>query len=65
MHIFDDNGKKFKIKNLMTFKSHIDAFHNYGESIHEENGFYFTINDDFREKINILVYKYENSRKNK
>ena len=65
MNIFDDNGKKFKIKNLTNFKTHIDVFHNNGESIHEENGFYFTVNDDFRKKINILFNKYENSCKNK
>tara|TARA_B100000989_G_scaffold296524_1_gene279940 strand:+ start:827 stop:1039 length:213 start_codon:yes stop_codon:yes gene_type:complete len=65
MYIFDDNGKKFKIKNLTTFKAHIDAFHNIGESIHEENGFSFTINNDFRKKINKLFNKYEDSCKNK
>ena len=65
MYIFDDNGKRFKIKNLTTFKAHIDEFHKNGESIHEENGFYFTVNDDFRKKINILFNKYEDSCKNK
>ena len=65
MYIFDDNGKRFKIKNLTTFKAHIDEFHNNGVCIHEENESYFTVNNDFRKKINILFNKYENSCKNK
>ncbi|MBH43494.1 MAG: hypothetical protein CMP25_01755 [Rickettsiales bacterium] len=65
IYIFDDDGKKFLVKNLITFKAHIDEFHKTGKSLHEENGFYFTVDDDFREKINKLLSGYEDSCKNK
>ena len=37
---------KFKVK-----EKHIDEFHSTGTSIHEENGFYFLVNEQFRSYI--------------
>ena len=48
--IKDDNGKKIEV-DLEKFQKHIDKFHSSGTTIHDENGFYFTVNDDFRKKL--------------
>ena len=51
--IKDDNGKKVEI-DLKKFKEHINQFHKAGRSIHDENGHYFTVDDNFRKKLNEL-----------
>jgi len=48
--IKDDNGKDVEV-DLKKFMEHIDKFHKTGTSIHDENGHYFTVNDDFRSKL--------------
>jgi len=48
--IKDDNGKDVEV-DLKKFMEHIDQFHKTGTSIHDENGHYFTVNDDFRNKL--------------
>jgi len=48
--IKDDNGKDVEV-DLKKFMEHIDKFHKTGTSIHDENGHYFTVNDDFRNKL--------------
>jgi len=52
--IFDLNNKEYKINDIERFVKHIKDFHNSGSSIHEENGFYFLIDDNFRSKIKKL-----------
>ena len=56
MHIKikDDNGNDYIIKDLKSFYQHILDYHASGTSLHEENGHYFTVNDDFRSKIENL-----------
>ena len=53
--IKDDNGRIYHPENLNEFKNHIKKYHtidgNPDNSIHEENGYYFKIDNDF---INIL-----------
>ena len=51
--IKDDNGKLIEI-DIEKFKKHLDEYHLNGSSIHEENGHYFTVDQKFRNKINIL-----------
>ncbi len=51
--IKDDNGKYVEI-DLKKFKEHINRFHKTGVSIHDENGCYFTVDDNFRKKLNEL-----------
>ena len=46
------------IKDVKKFISHIRKFHASGESLHEENGYFFLINDDFRK----LIYDYEKNK---
>ena len=48
--ISDDNGKDLEV-DLKKFMEHIDQFHKTGTSIHDEDGHYFTVNDDFRNKL--------------
>ena len=48
--ISDDNGKEVEV-DLKKFIEHIDLFHKTGTSIHDEDGHYFTVNDDFRNKL--------------
>ena len=49
--IKDRNGQDYEIKDIERFAKHISKNHSSGISIHEENGYYFTVDDAFREKI--------------
>tara|TARA_B100001123_G_scaffold316457_1_gene354346 strand:+ start:377 stop:550 length:174 start_codon:yes stop_codon:yes gene_type:complete len=51
--IKDDSGKEVEI-DLKKFKEHINQFHKTGTSVHDENGNYFTVDDNFRKKLNEL-----------
>ena len=48
--IKDHEGKEIEV-NLDEFIDHINQFHKTGTSIHDENGHYFTVNDNFRKKL--------------
>ena len=48
--IKDNQGKLIEV-DIVKFKKHIDEYHSYGSSVHEEDGHYFTINQNFRNKI--------------
>ena len=48
--IKDDNGKVIEV-NLEKFQKHIDDYHSSGTSIHDENGHYYTVDDNFRKKL--------------
>ena len=47
----DRNGVDYEVKNPQRFSDHILRVHGSGSSIHEEEGHYFVVNDEFREKI--------------
>lgn len=53
----DLNDRIYLIDNIDQFVSHIFEYHAHGVSIHEENGFFFQIDDSFREKIKKLSTK--------
>ena len=55
--IKDLYDKEYEIKNLDEFLRHINNYHADGSSIHEENGFFFKVDDSFRAKINKLKRK--------
>jgi len=38
----------------MNFKKHLDEYHSSGSSVHDEDGHYFTVDQNFRKKINSL-----------
>ncbi|MDC0167286.1 hypothetical protein OAI63_01980 [Candidatus Pelagibacter sp.] len=48
--IKDNQGKLIEI-DIVKFKKHLDEHHSNGSSVHEEDGHYFTINQNFRNKI--------------
>ena len=49
----DDSGNVIEVE-LEKFVDHIKQFHGSGTSIHDENGHYFTVDDNFRKKLNEL-----------
>ena len=55
--IKDNDGNDYFIKDLKSFYQHIMDYHHSGTSLHEENGHYFTVNDDFRSNIEKLYQK--------
>ena len=48
--IKDDNGNEIEV-DLDGFQKHIDKYHSSETSIHDENGHYFTVDDNFRKKL--------------
>ena len=58
IYIKDDNGDDFLIENIDVFKKHIIQFHSFNKegdnSIHEENGRYFTVTKKFFKHIKSL-----------
>ena len=52
--IKDNSGNDYIIKDIEDFYQHIQDYHPSGTSLHEENGHYFTVDDDFRFKIDTL-----------
>ena len=48
--IKDNKGKLIEF-DIVKFKKHLDEYHSNGSSVHEEDGHYFTINQNFRNKI--------------
>ena len=51
--INDNQGQLVEV-DIDKFKKHLDDYHSSGSSVHDENGHYFTIHKNFREKINNL-----------
>ena len=51
--IKDDNGKLIEV-DIVKFKKHLDQYHSTGSSLHEEKGHNFTVDKDFRDKIESL-----------
>jgi len=51
--INDNQGQLVEV-DIDKFKKHLDEYHSSGSSVHDENGHYFTIDKNFREKINNL-----------
>ncbi len=53
--IKDDYGKDYKILDVQAFKNHIEKYHSYNGkgdgSLHEENGYWFKISEEFYKKI--------------
>ena len=49
----DDHGKSLEV-DLNEFLDHLNEYHKAGISTHTQNGCSFTVNDEFRNKINEL-----------
>ncbi len=52
--IKDDKGKEIEV-DLVKFINHINKFHKTGTTIHDENGHYFTVNDNFRKRLKEML----------
>ena len=48
--IKDNQGKLIEV-DIIKFKKHIDEYHLKGSSVHEEDGYYFNVDQNFRNKI--------------
>ena len=60
VRVTDTFLKKMKIKDLTSFIRHIKTYHSHGTSLHEENGFFFKVDDKFRKFIFSLPNKENN-----
>ena len=49
----DDHGKSLEV-DLKEFLDHLNEYHEAGISTHTQSGCSFTVNDEFRNKINML-----------
>ena len=52
----DDNGNNIEV-DLKVFIDHINQYHKTGTSIHDENGHYFTVNEEFTKKLKKISEK--------
>ena len=57
IYIKDNDDRTYIIQDIKSFYSHIFKYHASGTSVHEENGFFFTVDEKFREKIKELCFK--------
>ena len=51
--INDNQGQSVEV-DIDKFKKHLDEHHSSGSSVHDEDGHYFTVDQNFRKKINSL-----------
>jgi len=49
----DDNGKSLEV-DLKEFLDHLNEYHKTGTSLHTQSGCSFTVNEEFRKKIEKL-----------
>ena len=53
--IKDDYGKEYKVLDLEAFKRHLRLYHSKNEkgdgSIHEENGYWFKVTEEFYDYV--------------
>ena len=53
----DRNGVDYEVKDPQRLSNHILNVHGEGSSIHEEEGHYFVVDDDFRDKIRNFLFQ--------
>ncbi len=57
--IKSDDGRKYAIPDINIFFKHLTDFHtvngNGNNSLHEENGFYFTVTDEFYHSVKKML----------
>ena len=51
--INDNHGKSIEV-DIDQFKKHLDENQSTGSSVHDEDGHYFTVDQNFRDKIKSL-----------
>jgi len=59
LFLIDNSGKKYFVKEPQSFLNHLVEYHSFNKngdySIHEENGFYFTVTKDLFKKVENFV----------
>ena len=55
----DDRGRDYVVEDIVLFEAHLNDYHASGVSLHEEYGYYFTVDDAFRLKIRELLKEAE------
>ena len=60
MKIKDLNTRYYEIKDLSRFISHINTCPSHGTSLHEENGYFFRVDDKFR----TFLFELQNKENN-
>ena len=54
----DNHDRTCIIQDIKSFYSHVFKYHASGTSVHEENGYFFTVDEKFRKKIKELYLKH-------
>ena len=57
VNLKDNNGKECSGEDIIIFQKYLKLFHIRGVTVHDGNGHYFTVDDEFRNKIDQLVIK--------
>ena len=59
----DNSGKNYVVNNPKRFQKHLLEFHisngKANNSIHEENGFYFTVTSEMLDKVSTFISKLD------
>ena len=59
----DNNSRKYIVKDPQRFYDHLIEYHTTNKiadnSVHEENGFYFTVTEDLFNKVENFVLNYK------
>ena len=59
----DNNSRKYIVKDPQRFYDHLIEYHTTNKiadnSVHEENGFYFTVTEDLFNKVDNFVLNYK------
>ena len=61
--LMDDSAREYTVQDPKGFYEHLIEYHTTDNiedhSIHEENGFYFTVNQDLFKKVENFVLNYK------
>ena len=58
IYLRDNHDRTYIIQDIKSFYSHVFKYHAFGTSVHEENGYFFTVDEKFRKKIKELYLKH-------
>ena len=61
--LIDNNSREYTVDDTKCFYEHLIEYHTTNKiadhSVHEENGFYFTVTEDFFNKVENFVLNYK------
>ena len=57
MYLKDNHNRTYMVKDIKSFYSHVFKYHASGTSVHEENGYFFTVDEKFRKKNKRTIFK--------